>query len=407
MLSASFAGWSVRGAARIEGRAPGSTQPPRTELSIDFGEVEVGHEGSRVATAPSFRLHVEGEDRITGPLEASGSVVIAVEDTRPLLDLLGERAQIGEIFEEWFALENVQASVEFQIGEEGVRLDPLRIESGGVELEARAHLPPPGSEGGEIRIEELWARGEFRDPVPVDVASLNGLLPAGGLISLDAGEAGVVGQFEIEGDREHGSLQLRGEGLVIALRGQAVETDLAIDVAMKSSSLSEGRFDLAGTRLRLDGTRWLDEKGKESPAWWGELTVEQASVVMGRPLEIEGRVRLRLLDTRPVIRMLEEKSRVIHWFHRLLEIKDIEGTAQIHLGADGFKLDDVAIEGKGLEIEGVLDFTGDEEYVLLHARLHHLGVGVEILEGARHVRSIEPGHWYKRRLEAYRSANPL
>ena len=105
----------------------------------------------------------------------------------------------------------------------------------------------------------------------------------------------------------------------------------------------------------------------------------------------------------PLIHMLEGKSKVIHWFHRLLEVKDIEGTAQIHLGADGLKLDDVAIEGKGLEIEAVLDFTGDEEYLLIHARLHHLGVAVEILDGKRDVHSIEPGQWYRRKLEAYRN----
>lgn len=60
-LRATFAGWTVGGAARIAGLISADAQP-HSELSVELEDVEVSRGGSSLLTAPSFHLRAEGED---------------------------------------------------------------------------------------------------------------------------------------------------------------------------------------------------------------------------------------------------------------------------------------------------------------------------------------------------------
>lgn len=153
---------------------------------------------------------------------------------------------------------------------------------------------------------------------------------------------------------------------------------------------------MCGSTIQLGSV--TNEAGKKPP-WWAEIRILEGEIALSHPLEIDATVELSLRDTGPLVHMLAETKKVVHWFHRLLEIKDVTGTARIQMGADGTRFDSINITGEHLHVEGFMAFGDSHEHALFHVRFHGIGAAIELREGEHHFTLIKPRKWYEERLK--------
>lgn len=91
----------------------------------------------------------------------------------------------------------------------------------------------------------------WQDATLPDVAVLNRYLPPAAPFTLSGGAAATHGHLSIEGDGASGALRLAGNGIAGTLFGEAIEGELALDLALREARLDGSRLDLSGTRLEL------------------------------------------------------------------------------------------------------------------------------------------------------------
>jgi hypothetical protein len=382
-----------------------SPDPTSRRFSVDgsrlrLEETRWGGTGDGEAAAGNWTGQfeiLEGEIELGHPPTIDGSIELTLQDTRPLMHELFSKSKAAQWFEPWLVLHDVDGTAKVHLGADGMRLDDLKLSSDLVKLDGSVHMAPP-KPGEKRHAEEVHARGELIKPLAIEFEALNELLHSH-TISFSSGNGELLGHIEVGGDAASGQLALTGQELGMLIWGEELATDLSLDIDMRSDDMHSHRFDVSGTSIRLENGHWLgDEFAEHHPGWWAELRLTEGQVVLGKPLTIDATIELRLRDTHPLIYLVGTKSKALHWFHRFLEIKEVEGTARLHLGPDGIRLEDLDIEGKGLKIEGRMELGKDHEYLLFHVVLHHLSAAVEMRDGKHEMSLIGAKHWYESRL---------
>lgn len=404
-LTARTAGESLNAEMGLElqmsSARPGAGRFDLDRLALRLDGMRVGDARGSAGSPWHGMLEVTDGKVILGrPPQIDGTFTLALTDTRPLTRVIEARNQALGWFDRWLTLDEVRGTGELHVGPEGIRFDDLDLRSDEAILTAGINLLAPGADG-KRRVEDLRFRGELLRPLEIDPVSLNEFLPPAGLITFLSGRTELEGVLELSSDLFTGEFDLTGSQLGALIRGEEIRTDLTLDVEMQSRDVTSQRFDVAGTRVRFEDTRWIDDDSAErNRGWWGELRVTQGQVTMGRPLELDAIVELKLRDTRPLVHMLGETKRIVQWFERVLEIPDVRGSARVRLGSDGMRFDSIKITGDGLLIEGLMRFGEAGEYALLYLRLHGVGVAVELRDGKHRFGIIEPRKWFRKRLES-------
>jgi len=342
---------------------------------------------------------VDGDVEFGHPPTVDATVRMGLRDTLPLMHALLPKGKMLRWFEPWLVGRNVEGDARAHIGPAGIRLDAVDIRSEHIRISGELDIRSPEPGDASHAVEHLDVRGEFLDPLPIHFAELNRFLPRDGLVGFPSGEGTLLGFVEFEGDTGTAALELDGRDVTLIVRGEAIETDLELDIEMRSDAIASHRFDVSGTELRLDDTHWIgDEEAARRPMWWGEILLTDGEILLGHPLTVDATVELGMYDTRPLVHLLAARSKVVHWFHRLLEIKDVDGTARVHLGADGIRFDHIDVSGRYMKIEGRMEFNEGREYVLLHMRLYNLEAAVEVVDGKREIKFVESRDWFEKRL---------
>jgi len=382
-----------------------STANP-TSRRFDLDKIKLRLDGTRwQGDAGAEQEPWEGEmELVDGRLSLAqapvldGTFKLDLRDTRPLTYILAEKSKVLRWFDPWLTLKDVEGTATVHMGEQTVRLDSVELKSDQVNLSAGMSLVASES-SGQPRIEDLRVRGELARPLVIEFATLNDLLGRDNVLDFSAGSGELDGSVGVAGDTVAGVLGLVGKGLAVRVRGEPIETDLACNIQMGTEEVSSQRFDISGTSVRFDNTRWIgDEKAGKRPRWWAKLRVAEGQVKLARPLEIDATVEMKLRDTAPLVYMLAETKKVVRWFGGLLQVQNVTGTARLHMGADGTRFDAIQVTGENLRIEGFMAFAGGPEHALFHVRLHGLGVAVELRDGENHFTIIKPRQWYEDRL---------
>ena len=99
-------------------------------------------------------------------------------------------------------------------------------------------------------------------------------------------------------------------------------------------------------------------------------------------------------------RLFLARARDSDWLGRLLNVHDIEGTAQLEISGEQISLSDLTLTGGPLLLLSDVALTDRSANGALYARLGVLGLGVELEDSEPTLRFIQPRRWFDRWREA-------
>lgn len=274
---------------------------------------------------------------------------------------------------------------------------PAQMTGDGLRLTTRSTetslLKPPA--GGELELD----LGQARVP---DLRFLNGYLPAAAGVEVERGEASLTGHFrftQATGAGE-GKLEVRGQGVRLAARGQRLAGDFESEILLSEPDLAAGTFSLAGTKMALRRLTAESAEGAQIRDWWADARLTQGRVDLRPPLALSGDFTAKLADTRPLIAIYEMRRDLSDWVERLLTLEGVSATGGFDWRPGRFELDRgfVPLANGELRARFLLD-QGRAGGQLL-ARWRRLVIGVELLDGRRSIRLRDVEAWFDRRGEA-------
>lgn len=151
-------------------------------------------------------------------------------------------------------------------------------------------------------------------------------------------------------------------------------------------------------RLGLDDIvdEGLSERKQEKlEDWFCDVELEQGTVTFGKPMEAEGKVRLKMFDTRPVVAMLKELGTAPKGLSMMPNIKDVGGTMDVGVGKGRTALDDVVLAGEKFEVLGWLHILDKKATGRLFINYGILAAGIALDQGKGKVHFSKPRKWFE------------
>ena len=231
-----------------------------------------------------------------------------------------------------------------------------------------------------------------------DVSAFNGLIPGDSTLFLQSGTGEVEARLEVNDRIAAGTLDLVAEEIVLKTRETPLNGDLEVHANLAEGDLPAKKFDLAGTTIRLDDIvdEGISERKQEKlEDWFCDVELEQGTVTFGKPMEAEGKVRLKMFDTRPVVAMLKELGTAPKGLSMMPNIKDVGGTMDVGVGKGRTALDDVVLTGEKFEVLGWLHILDKKATGRLFINYGILAAGIALDQGKGKVHLSKPRKWFE------------
>ncbi|TDI28528.1 MAG: hypothetical protein E2P03_11130 [Acidobacteria bacterium] len=222
----------------------------------------------------------------------------------------------------------------------------------GSRLHLRAWGPDLGGHDGGL--EGLNVRLELAQAEVMDLVTLNQYLPHSDILAFSGGVGSLGGHAQFSADGGDAAFHLAARGVSVQISGESIVTDLDLDLRMRTDRPASRRFDLDKVELRLSGTRWEGDSGHADLPWHADLALIDGEVTLTEPPVLDGTFKLELRDTRPLTYLLEKKSKALRWFDPWLTLKDVEGTAHVHLEDGELRLDDLELRSDEVNLSAAL-----------------------------------------------------
>ncbi|MBR9905663.1 MAG: hypothetical protein GYB15_18585, partial [Gammaproteobacteria bacterium] len=239
-----------------------------------------------------------------------------------------------------------------------------------------------------------------------DFTRYNRYLPEGAGITLLDGQASLESEWLLEGLNAQGEVTLRAFGAELALLDQRLSGDLQLYLQLTEGDLETRRFTADDSFLRLENVNRQSENGSSDAGWWVQLSMDEATLAWEDPIRLASQLRLEMRDTGLLARLFLARARDSDWLGRLLNVHDIEGTAQLAISGEQISLSDLTLTGGPLLLLSDVTLAERSANGALYARLGVLGLGVELNDSEPTLRVIQPRRWFDRWREANRSRGP-
>ncbi|MCB1057337.1 MAG: hypothetical protein KDD11_17695 [Acidobacteria bacterium] len=257
-------------------------------------------------------------------------------------------------------------SERFDVGAAGGGLDLLRAKS--VALTARgSHL-----ELGKLR-EGIVFSGELEGGVCDSIASWNELLPPASGFELKAGRGRVDARFTADGDSQRGqaSAEISVEDAQLTYLDRPMEGKLKLVAKLPELELDARRYTLDGTRLELTDFRL-------EPAWGGEVVLDHGLLTPKQERYLDVHASVHLTDARPVVSLLLAKRGLPQWLGKVVEVKPVDGDAQLALAAGEIRGGPFDLGGDHAGVEGLFTLSKGDMEGVFYLYYRKLGVGIEV-----------------------------
>ncbi|WP_336268526.1 hypothetical protein [Vreelandella arctica] len=239
-----------------------------------------------------------------------------------------------------------------------------------------------------------------------DFTRYNRYLPEGAGITLLDGQASLESEWLLEGLNAQGEVTLRAFGAELALLDQRLSGDLQLYLQLTEGDLETRRFTADDSFLRLENVNRQSENGSSDAGWWVQLSMKEATLAWEDPIRLASQLRLEMRDTGLLARLFLARARDSDWLGRLLNVHDIEGTAQLAISGEQISLSGLTLTGGPLLLLSDVTLAERSANGALYARLGVLGLGVELNDSEPTLRVIQPRRWFDRWREANRSRGP-
>ncbi|CAO1666638.1 AsmA-like C-terminal domain-containing protein [Halomonas sp. NYA30] len=234
-----------------------------------------------------------------------------------------------------------------------------------------------------------------------DFTRYNRYLPEGAGITLLDGQASLTSEWLLEGLNAQGEITLRAFGAELALLDQRLRGDVHLYLHLTDGDLNTRRFTANDSFLRLENVNLQNENGSSDAGWWVQLSMFDAQLAWEDPVRLASQLRLEMRDTGLLARLFLARARDSDWLGRLLNVHDIEGTAQLEINGELISLQDLTLTGGPLLLLSDIALADRSANGALYAHLGVVGLGVELEDSEPTLHVIQPRRWFNR----WRKAN--
>ncbi len=235
-----------------------------------------------------------------------------------------------------------------------------------------------------------------------DFARYNDYLPGDAGVTLLGGRARMASEFELTALAARGAVNLQASGVELALLDQLLRGDLHLDLRLEDGDLATRRFNAAHSFLRLDRIQRQNGEQPGDADWWVQLDFDDARLRWTDRVDLTSRLTLTMRDTGLLARLFLARARDREWLGRLLDVRDIEGRAELDLNDTRIRLGDVDLRGENLTVLADLTLADGVSNGALYARLGALALGVELTDSEPVLRIVRPRRWF----DAWRAEQP-
>lgn len=235
-----------------------------------------------------------------------------------------------------------------------------------------------------------------------DLTVYDALLPreAGLWIVSGRGRASLHLEASTATNRTRGTAVLTSDAARVRFQNLELAGRLSLRAPLASSDFTSRRFDLAGTRLELDGVSYRNVEGKdatETPGWWGRAGLSGGSIVWGAPLSLRGEGTIDMQSSGPLLALFAERSRFLHWFNDALTVENVTAKGVVRLGDGKVEVESLQATGGALEVRSRMIFSKTRKTGDLYLRYGRLAAGIELRDGQRNLKLRRPLEWYEGR----------
>ncbi len=296
------------------------------------------------------------------------------------------------------------------VKEKGKHVTRARVDLGDFEL-VNPENEKAGVTGSGIELDAEWEDLSLAGRVPAshaeivlpharihDVSVFNALLPSTAMLAFESGTGEVEARLEIEDQVAAGTLDLVAEDIVLETRGTALHGDFEVHANLAEGDLVSRQFDLSGTTLRLDDILDRDQSGdkvEKREAWFCNVSLINGDLTLGRPMSANGRVDVKMYDTRPVVALMKELGTGPKWLSMLPVIRDVGGETDVAFGAAHMAFNDFNLAGEGLQALGWVHILDKKADGRVFVKYKALAAGISLDQGKAKVRVSKPKKWFE------------
>ena len=243
--------------------------------------------------------------------------------------------------------------------------------------------------------ERLDARLRFDDAEVPDLRTYNRYLP-GDSARLMAGRGVTSGDLRLDnaGEMIEGRMQVRGQGVRLALGPSTLTGDVALDSRLTRMERSGRAYTVDALKVELDGAR-LAGTGDDDPPTWARFALEDGTLAWREPFEVNGRGRVAMRDVRVLLGLFAERSAFPRWIGNLIDSGEAQATGRLRENEVVF--DRVEARNDRIDLQARLRIADGTPNGDLYARWGVLGLGVELEGGARTLHIAGARDWYEGR----------
>jgi hypothetical protein len=246
-----------------------------------------------------------------------------------------------------------------------------------------------------------WVSIDMEQAEVPDLRFYNAYLPARSGLALTGGSGRMSAKFRAAAPAWIGSgaLRLSARGVGARFQEKRLRGNLDLHTVLRRADLREKRFDISGSKIDLTNVVSLDAVPGEAPqAWWARAHLDHAVLAPGAPVFLRAQVESTLSDTRPLFSLVAPaggRGRMLRWVDNLLDIQGIGATADLTVGRNLFKVDDLAVAGGKAQVQGRFQVAEGRPRGILYAAWGRLDVGVELADGKRDWKILRPRQWFE------------
>jgi len=237
-----------------------------------------------------------------------------------------------------------------------------------------------------------------RAEVP-DLTFYNAYLPRQSALALTSGSGRMSGRFQATAPewKGTGELHLSAPGLGIRFEQKRLRGNVKLETRLRSVDLNDKQFDISGTDFELTDAVVLGGSPTAGGSWWARGHLDRAVLAPGERIFLRASVEATLSDPRPLFGLFApvERSRMLRWVDRLLNIQGVGATADLTVGQDFFDVAHLAVVGGKAQVLGRLRVVDSKRRGVLYARYGAFDVGLELNGAKRDWKILRPKRWFE------------
>ncbi len=349
----------------------------------------------------------KGSVQFGKPLDISARIKVEMQDISPVISILtaGKHLDMNAWYIDFLNVRDISGTCRLRTQQDQMLLEDISV-TGLAELKS---LIRENAMALSIHSSEWNMQGKFRNPVLdfrlpeselVDLQVLNKYLPERSGVTIGAGSRGhISAAFHVQDNRGEGYLAIDGRNIDVGINEFQVNGNLSLNIAMKNTDLSKRVFSIAGTELNLDNVKLSTVENAPADPWWLKLKFIRGDVLLVKPLDLTGRVKINMKNTQPIVTVFAQKSKLVKWFRNVLNIQNIHGVSDVHTSAQMLAFHGMHLSGDDFELQSHIEFRDKKLRGILFVHFHLLSAGIEMNGEEREYHLIRPKKWYETQVE--------